>query len=208
MTRVMTLLSHAWAGFALEARLQGGWMGWNLGLALLPVVAFALLFHHRDRRGAGWWSLAVGAALFLPNTPYLATDIVHLVPDFQAAPSPAAAWAGVIPLFAALVTIGLVGYLYCLRLLRRDLRHHGVSRRRRITVELAVHVACSVGIVLGRVNRLNSWDVADPRVLVSALTSVSLRPTVLVALTFVVLVSATLVIDRVVSTLFVLRARH
>jgi uncharacterized membrane protein len=62
--------------------------------------------------------------------------------------------------------------------------------------------------VLGRVNRLNSWDVADPRVLVSALTSVSLRPTVLVALTFVVLVSATLVIDRVVSTLFVLRARH
>jgi uncharacterized membrane protein len=203
----MTLLSHTWAGLTLEARLQGGWMGWNLGLALLPVVAFTFLFRHRGRRGPGWWTVAVIAAVFLPNTPYLATDIVHLGADIRSAPTPAAAWAGVPTLFAGLVAFGLVGYLYCLRLLRRDLYRHGVSRRGRITTELTVHVACSVGIVLGRVNRLNSWDVVDPRTLIAALTRVSLRPTMLFVLTFVVLVTATVVIDRVVATMAGIRHR-
>src|SRR5262249_4274069 len=53
---------------------------WNLMLAWVP-LAFALALEWRRRRGrAGVTSLVLGAGwlLFLPNAPYLVTDIVHL----------------------------------------------------------------------------------------------------------------------------------
>ncbi len=53
---------------------------WNLFLALLPLVG-VVAARHLQRRGAAtsWIVLLVGATIaFLPNAPYLITDLYHL----------------------------------------------------------------------------------------------------------------------------------
>ena len=58
---------------------------WNLFLAWLPLV-FALAVHRRHQRGErrGWqiYSLAALWLLFLPNAPYIFTDLIHLFDPF------------------------------------------------------------------------------------------------------------------------------
>src|SRR5271156_5490448 len=54
---------------------------WNLALAWLPLL-FALGVYHRYQRGErkGWRILMLAALwiLFLPNAPYIFTDLIHL----------------------------------------------------------------------------------------------------------------------------------
>src|SRR5579862_7808598 len=54
---------------------------WNLFLAWLPLV-FALAVYNRCQRGEGnnWRTFALAALwiLFLPNAPYIFTDLIHL----------------------------------------------------------------------------------------------------------------------------------
>ncbi|MDQ1384469.1 MAG: hypothetical protein QOG65_1848 [Actinomycetota bacterium] len=58
-----------------------GFMLWNLFLAAVPAVLALALFPTSARRGVAWW-LGFGAwVLFLPNAPYLLTDVVHMVHD-------------------------------------------------------------------------------------------------------------------------------
>ena len=58
---------------------NGPWMTWNVALALLPLLAAVVLFG-RDaaHRSMLWWAGLVGLVLFLPNAPYVLTDVVHL----------------------------------------------------------------------------------------------------------------------------------
>jgi uncharacterized membrane protein len=115
----------------------------------------------RRRRWAQWATVAAVAA-FLPNAPYVVTDLVHFPGDAASAPSRAAVVVGLLPLFAILVAGGLTSYVLCLRLLRFHLRRRGWSRGTRLAIEAAVHLACAVGIVLGRLPRLNTWDLVHP----------------------------------------------
>src|SRR4029453_16226898 len=57
------------------------WMLWNLILAAVPLLLAVPLFRHPGRRGPGGW-LGLGVVvLFLPNAPYVVTDLVHLRGD-------------------------------------------------------------------------------------------------------------------------------
>ncbi len=131
---------------------------WNLELAWVPFV-LALAFYDGYRRGlrSGWLAALAGLwLLFLPNAPYMVTDLVHLgrIPG-------APLWfdGGMVAAFAA---VGLVLGLASIFLV------HAVATRVLGTVlgwlALApVLVLCSVGVFLGRFARLNSWDaVGDP----------------------------------------------
>lgn len=139
------------------------WMTWNLILAAIPAVLSVLLFARERHRGALWWAGVVVFVLFLPNAPYVVTDLVHLNTDMERAPDNAVVLAGVLPGYAAFITAGLLCYVLAIEMLLRELRRHrqDVSR---FTVDMAVHAVCTVGIILGRITRLNSWDtVANPR---------------------------------------------
>ncbi|WP_426570717.1 DUF1361 domain-containing protein [Aquihabitans sp. McL0605] len=155
---------HGLAGQVLEiARGNASWMTWNLMLASIPAGLALVLFWQSHRRTAGWW-LGVGAfALFLPNAPYLLTDLIHLRSDAAAATSNGALMFGVLPMYAAFVLLGMGSYVLCTELIVREVTdvRPGVAR---VRVELPVHLLCSIGIVLGRINRLNSWDtITRPR---------------------------------------------
>lgn len=135
---------------------NAGWMGWNAFLALVPLMLARLLFGHRERPR---WLLITGGAVFvafLPNAPYVLTDVLHL-PDELAGTQ---GWltAALLGQYLCLFAVGFVAYVLSLVRLERWLADRGVSRRAVLFTDLSLHALCAVGIVLGRVFRFNSWD--------------------------------------------------
>jgi uncharacterized membrane protein len=151
-----------------------GFMIWNAFLAAIPaVLALALFTAGLPRRFAPgpfiWW-LGFGAwVLFLPNAPYLLTDVVHMIHDIQRTRSDGWAYL-VIATYGLLFALGLASYALSLQLFRSFLRRK-VRARLVAPVILVVHTLCVVAMYLGRRVRLNSWDVvtAPQRVAASLL---------------------------------------
>ena len=129
-------------------------IAWNLFLAWIPLVA-ALIATNRAKTGALTPGLAVAGAIwlmFLPNAPYMITDLKYVgfsndVPVlYDVLLLAAAAWTGLVLGLASLLLI------------------HAITRRlvgstKAWLFVVAVLALCSFGIYLGRVQRLNSWDV-------------------------------------------------
>ena len=166
-----------------------GWMTWNTLLALVPALLALLLFRPGSRRGPLWGVGLVVFLLFLPNAPYVVTDLIHLRGDVALASSDAAVYAGVLPLYGAFIAIGFGSYAVSLHAMGAWMRRTG--RQRAVgTVETALHAVSAVGVLLGRVARLNSWDtVTEPDGAVTrTLDTLTWRgsPIVLLALFFVI----------------------
>src|SRR6478736_5332776 len=51
------------------------WMSWNLLLAAIPMLLAVLLFHRPRRHSVLWWGGVAAFVLFLPNAPYVVTDL-------------------------------------------------------------------------------------------------------------------------------------
>jgi uncharacterized membrane protein len=171
-------------------------MAWNLTLALVPVVIGAVLFR-RPRTSPLWWLGLAAFLAFLPNAPYVLSDVIHLADDVRATRSDAVVVAGVLPQYAAFFLVGLLAYVVALGELTRWLAIRGWDRVRIAGVELVVHAACAVGVYLGRVPRFNSWDLVTrpDAVATTAADHLSDRyPLALVFATFVVLVVSTVVL--------------
>ena len=126
---------------------------WNLFLATLPLL----------------WSAAFQAAtarsrpvfagvffflwlLFLPNAPYLLTDVLHLKPGADVP-----LWYLLAVLLSCAGTGTLLGYLSLLQVQAVVEKKYGM--RAGWAVAAGSLLLCGVGIDLGRFLRLNSWDV-------------------------------------------------
>ncbi len=123
---------------------------WNLLLAWIPLV-FAFAFAAVPRR---IWLLPFGVLwlAFLPNAPYLITDLVHLRNGYDL-------WRHVLQYGVAAWT-GIMLGVVSMRLVHRRL----TAEFGRVTgwTAMAVTVAlCAVGVVIGRFQRWNSWDLID-----------------------------------------------
>ena len=142
---------------------SNSWMVWNLWLALVPAALALALFRPTLRRGAIWWLGATAFVAFLPNAPYVLTDVVHIPADLRASSGSAPMTLAVLGVYAAFVAAGFVAYAFSVLRLTDYLRANGVGRAGLIAAELGVHGLATVGIVLGRVFRFNSWDlIAQP----------------------------------------------
>ncbi|MCB9688640.1 MAG: DUF1361 domain-containing protein [Alphaproteobacteria bacterium] len=133
---VRSYLAHAWP-----------WLVYNLALAWVPVVLGAVVARWPDR---GWW-LAPAWFAFLPNAPYLLTDLVHLSPR-----SPVPFWfdaallggAGALGLWLGAASLAQVA----------EVLEERVGRAAAWCLRLSAPVACGFGMYLGRFLRWNSWD--------------------------------------------------
>ena len=173
-------------------------MSLNFTLAVVPAVLTFLLHHFgRPLRRLRWVGLLV-VAVMLPNAPYVVTDLIHVPEMVHWAPSRAAVFAGVLPLTAALVTSGVLSYAYCLHIFRRELRMRGWNRPERLAASAVVDVSCAIGVALGRISRLNSWDVLRPYRFAQGLHLVLLDPRSLI-LSLVIVVGAGFGVDWVAS---------
>jgi len=167
-------------------------LAWNLILGWVPYLA-TLVAVGLERRGWGrWWNLgpiAAVALLFLPNAPYLVTDLVHLHLRREA---PFLADAGMLITFAA---AGWMLGLYSLRGWKRIVEARWGPLAGWGSVVMVV-VLTGFGIYLGRVQRWNSWDLlrAPDRLLADAAQQL-LRPrAVEIAAGFALLLLATFVV--------------
>jgi uncharacterized membrane protein len=134
-----------WAGVELGY----GFLRWNLFLAWIPLgLAYALSW--ALQRDAAWVALPTLAAawiVFLPNAPYLVTDLVHVHDDPR---GPNVIALGILA-FTGLL-IGVKSVLIVHRAVERVL---GVKAGRHAVQLIAVLTA--FGVYLGRVKRWNSW---------------------------------------------------
>ena len=171
--------------------IHSGWIVWNLFLAFIPLALSFWLFRRRSRfRSTLWWLGFLVFAAFLPNAPYLLTDIIHLI---KATRDGFSAWVitlVLIPQHLLAILAGFEAYVMSLMNIGYYLRRQGASRMI-IWAELLTHSLCAVGVYLGRFRRFNSWDlVAQPDdVAMIVLNDLSAkRPVMVIAVTFVVLV--------------------
>jgi uncharacterized membrane protein len=132
---------------------------WNLGLAWVPVFCAAAFGVVRRRI----WLVPIGLLwlAFLPNAPYLMTDLVHLRHDVElwrhVMQYGVAAWTGVI--------LGVVSvHLVCRRIEREFGPVIGW-----VAVVASVGL-CAIGVVIGRFQRWNSWDLLTQPGAVAATT--------------------------------------
>jgi uncharacterized membrane protein len=134
---------------------------WNLFLAWIPfVLALGLLAGYRHRVGRAAL-LALGAAwlLFLPNAPYVLTDFVHLGDRhrlFDTVLIGSFALTSLALGFASLLLVQLV-----------VTRAAGAALG--WLVALTSLLLSGLGVYLGRVQRLNSWDLVQRPRLVGSL---------------------------------------
>lgn len=151
MTRLHTL--------SLVLRLSGDWMLWNTILAWIPVLLAVVLFR-RDaarRRGPLWWCGVVVFGLFLPNAPYVVTDLVHLRETIRWLGPGAPVATTVYPLYAVFVLSGFTAYTIALAMAGGYVRRAGYDQWR-VPLRLATHAVVAVGMFLGRWPRINSWE--------------------------------------------------
>jgi uncharacterized membrane protein len=174
------------------------WMGWNLFLAIVPLVLALILFRSSLRRGALWWLGVVAFIAFLPNAAYVLTDAIHLVQDAERVSRPSVLIGAVIPLYCVYFLAGFSCYSIALGRLRRYLIEAGKTRLA-VAAEVSIHLLVAVGIFLGRVDRLNSWDIlARPtRVIEALLHLANAEAAVVLLFLAAMVVAATLVISGI-----------
>lgn len=139
---------------ACRARLSDPmpWLWVNVALAWFPFVVGRIAARNRG--------LLVGLLpmwlLFLPNAPYLVTDLIHLHPRAD------------VPLWLDVVILGGAGALGLAMGARSLLDVHAAVRRelgpgRAAALAIAVPPLVGLAIWVGRFARFNSWDVLrDP----------------------------------------------
>jgi uncharacterized membrane protein len=155
------IVARGWYAHDLKFR----FLVWNLGLALVPAFAAAALVR-ADRRKLPFLAglAAIVWLLFLPNAPYLITDLVHLKPR-----PPVPYWFDIL-LFTSFAGAGVLSAFASFH----DVQHVVAARfgRNASWAVLALAAfASGFGIYLGREQRLNSWDVfTRPADLLPAIT--------------------------------------
>jgi len=155
-------------------RLTYAFLVYNLFLAWIPLgfAAAADRFDRwRSRAGTGLTVLCAAAWLvFLPNAPYLMTDLMHLRVQgnrlfwLDLTVLQAFAWTG--------LALGFVSLMIVQRLVARH-----VGRLLSWAFACATIAASAFGIYLGRFRRWNSWDVVrDPTGLMADVAGTLLHP--------------------------------
>lgn len=142
------------------------WMTFNSLLALLPVLFgyFFLRTQHATLKvifGILW-------LLFLPNTIYLFTDLQHMIEQLHQVTLLTTVFLALE--YLLLEIIGILAFILAFHPFERIVRFFPKLKRNRVKVIVAFNFLIAFGMVLGRVERINSWEVftAPLRVIASS----------------------------------------
>jgi len=153
-------------------------MGLDLFLALIPLGIALLIFQKKSSIPTIlWWPLLAIMVLFLPNAPYILTDIIHFVAKVRVTP-PLPIWAMSLLLleYFFYFLIGMECFVIPMMLWGRTLRRHHRGWLI-LPLEILMISLSAFGIYLGRIDRLNSWDVVtDPQHLLSQALRDAMNP--------------------------------
>ena len=187
-TKLLTWLNLAWQILRSNIR----WMTWNLFLAFVPLALSVWLFRRARSRSALWWIGALVFIAFLPNAPYVLTDIIHFVEDIRR--NNYSIWIItliLIPQYLLFIVAGFEAYVLSLINLGYYLNRQRKSKWI-LWVELLIHGLSAIGIYLGRFLRFNSWDLITQFETVTG-TGITIlarkRPVTVIVITFVIITS-------------------
>lgn len=192
--RVSTILG-VWANTLGDA-LTGDVSAWLRLSWLVLVVAVVVglwrwgISPHHTRQPWLWWLGVVVFVAFLPNAPYVLTDIIHLIRGARVGDIRVWVIALVfVPIHVTAIVLGFEAYVISILNLAYFLKQQG-AKAWILPMELTIHALCAIGIYLGRFIRFNSWDlVTDPLdVLTDTLNILtSKRPLAVIVVTFIIL---------------------
>jgi uncharacterized membrane protein len=190
-----SILNHALSAF----NQYSGWIVWNLFLAFIPLALSFWLFFRKSRsrevrslqsRSIFWWFGLIVYIVFLPNAPYLLTDIIHLIEAIRANYSIWITTLIFIPLHLFAIWLGWEAYV--ISVINQGYYLKKIGQKRLILwSELLTHLLCAIGIYLGRFRRFNSWDLITQtnRLFVSTLDDLTTKkPLFVIIVTFITLV--------------------
>ena len=131
------------------------WMIYNILLAVLAVI-FGWLMYLSHKK---YVSLLMGAIwlLFIPNTIYILTDLIHISNQLPKT-THALTWILLFQ-YALLTFVGILTFFYALLPFEYILRRYNFSERKIRVIIVLMNFLFSFGVVLGRIQRTNSWDV-------------------------------------------------
>jgi uncharacterized membrane protein len=145
------------------------WMAYNIFLALIPVL-FGWLFL-RARNSYSKFLTGIIWLLFLPNTIYIFTDLIHIIEQWGKVTYDARLFLPV--QYTILEVVGFISFILAFYPFETFLRQSKWQRIRKISTLLSIVLNFLIGfaIVLGRVERINSWEVltASKKVMLASL---------------------------------------
>ncbi|AFY50836.1 putative membrane protein [Nostoc sp. PCC 7524] len=175
------------------------WMTWNLFLAFIPLALSMWLFRTRRGRSWVWWLGFLVFYAFLPNAPYLLTDVIHLIHDIRTIQSVWMITLVLLPVYLLVIWAGFEAYV--ISLINLGYYLHRIGKTQWILwVELITHALCAIGIYWGRFLRFNSWDfITQPDALLTRGVEELLgkQPLIIIAVTFVILLVLYWIMKRV-----------
>jgi len=140
---------------------------WNIFLALLPLAFYVLLRLYWRRTGFDKFSQKAIAVvlfilwlLFFPNTAYIITDVRHLLNycPLDSLNKVCVDNAWMIIIFFTYSSFGWISFYYLLKLMSNLTSEIFNKLQPRLFASIIIPIA-SLGVLLGLLNRFNSWDV-------------------------------------------------
>ena len=128
------------------------WMLWNLLLAYTSIYLGRLAYQSKklpEKIAAGILWL-----LFVPNTIYILTDLFHITyqRDFLSGFEEVLLFAQ----YVLFIPFGILTFVYSLSYFDKAMKKLKVGR---VAALVIVNLLIGVGVMLGRIQRINSWDV-------------------------------------------------
>ncbi len=186
-------------GDILQAAISLGKSLWGVRAFFLAIVVGAITLlmiidarsksGRSDRRPIAWWIGLAIFILFLPNAPYILTDIIHF---YNAVRGISSAWVNtlvIVPIYIIFIGTGWLAYLFSLINLSRYLENQYLHRYVN-SAELSLHLLSAIGIYIGRFIRFNSWSlITQPKQFLTVLPGelIGKFPLVVILLTFLII---------------------
>ena len=164
---------------------------WLVPLVLIPLYLLFLLSSKKRWQTFTWSILFLVFYAFLPNAPYVLTDVIHLYDDIRTINSAWIITLAILPVYILFIGAGFQAYVLSLINLGFYLKRIGKTRWI-LGAELITHALCAVGVYLGRFLRFNSWDfITQPDILLTAAIEdlFGKRPVLITFVTFVAIAS-------------------
>ncbi len=183
-----TLQQWAYSAWHLLSH-SNRFMAWNLFLAFVPLMLSVWLFRSSRKPNWLWWVVLLVFMAFLPNAPYVLTDVIHLIELVERRLSVWAVTLILIPQYTLFLLLGFQAYAISLI----NLGYYLKKTKYQVyipVVEFTIHILCAIGIYLGRFQRYNSWDfLTQPYAIAGSLLDnfSSKYPLLIMAITTVVL---------------------
>jgi uncharacterized membrane protein len=140
-------------------------------------------------RSLSWWLGFFIFIAFLPNAPYVLTDIIHLYRNIRQDTSVWVLTLAIVPQYVIYMLIGFQSYVLSLMRMTEYLQKNQWGKYINI-VEIFTHLLMAIGIYIGRFQRFNSWDIlAQPDVLMEDMINnlIGKQPILVILVTTVIL---------------------